>query len=195
MSQYHAVALMFGYVESSTNSWLIYSTPPWLAPFSTKREMLNSLVDCLYNKYSAELKEINQFHDLYKDHMAKCCRSAWEARDRSNPPERCPTCDAIYSTPSTPKDVFSEADWIKFLYEIKDGTCDSYGDSDCNNPMDWTPWHFKFEISKENMIIITENAEVILSYVLHQLHPELEFDEMDFEYEHLVNDYNKLLEE
>lgn len=183
-----AIALCFGYVESNTTSHLVYQADhKWP---SSRKEALHSLVNYLYNKFVYE----NEDYRKSKMHMADCCRKGWWARDRENPPTNCPTCNADYNVPFQ----FSEEEWINYLYDLHRSNCDSYGDhDDIDNPYDWQPWRFYFDVPQHEMLIISENAEHILTHALYEIRPELkDKSKSELLYKsYLYDDYSEMLDE
>jgi len=165
---YKAIALTFGYVESATSAVLIF-TPEHA--FETRKEALHSLAEYLYTKYSFEIKEHVDHINRYKTYMAPCCRKAWDKRDQNNPPEKCPRCGASYSVEA--ESQFSIDDWYNYLDNIFHSTANSYGDSEVDCDCNWNPWDFDFSITKDEMIIINKDGEVVLLKALMNIHPEL----------------------
>jgi hypothetical protein len=177
---YKGVALSFGYVESNTTSWLIFTIESGECPTSRK-EALHTLTEYLYNKYKAEKDDNAKFSDNYKSHMAKCCRDAWSKRNYQNPPTNCPRCNASYDVPCDR--TFSVEDWEDWLKRLQSSDCDSYGDHDyIECKYDWTPWRTRFDIPQHQMVIVCENAEHILTMALAEIHPELGEEVEDDDY-------------
>lgn len=164
------IALSFGYVESNTTSWLIYQAEGKHP--STRKEALHSLVEYLWDKYNKETGESKKHLDLFKSNMAKCCRTAWNKRDTNNPPTHCPFCEANYN--KVIENEFSITEWHEFLTNLHGSCCDNYGEHDWpENPYGWSPWMYDFNIPQNQILIIAENAEVILTQALSKIHPEL----------------------
>lgn len=199
INRYKSIALSFGYVESNTTAWLIYTAERKLP--SSRKEALESLTEHLWKKYSCEKNQRGYRDDMYKTHMGRCCQKAWKnsARDLI----KCPNCGADYNAPLI--NEFDIIDWKDYLYRIMSSDCDSYGyHYDCGDFEDeygWSPWRFNFSTSPDEMVIINESAEEILTMILARLHPELKSlvnsdDDGYFtdEYNYKLSDYNSLYE-
>lgn len=201
ITQYKAIALAFGYVESNTTAWLIYRAE-YKTPTSRK-EALYSFVEYLWSKFSGENDDHAESR-LYK--KERCCIDFWyknkyptaENKDTFQKPTVCGTCGKEYDF--TWK--FSDDKWEDFLRGIMSSDADSYGDHDeAENPYGWSPWMYRFDVPQHEMVIVGENAEVILSQVLFELHPELREEDSEvphpddegFDFYH--RDYINLMDE
>jgi hypothetical protein len=173
ITAYRTIALSFGYVESNTTSWLIYHAES-RAP-STRQEALYSLVAYLWDKF---VKQNNEHHDFSLGYSLgnKCCQRYWtdtkyvNGKKREANPERCPTCEGKY--PVTWE--FNEEDWQGYLWDLHRSDCNSYGEHDwVENPYGWSPWMYSFAVPQHQMVVIGEHAEITLTTILYELHPEL----------------------
>jgi hypothetical protein len=172
MNYCRAIALKFGYVENNTVSWLIFQAEGKMP--TSRKEALYSLTEMLYTKY---LQETDHNQDnIY--HMAQCCQKAWYNRDYKNPPIRCPNCEALYKK----KDIFNVTNWLNWLDGLFRSTIDGYGGEFEENKYGWEPFHYQFDVPQHNMLIIGEEAETIITYVLRDIHPELIDNVIDDEY-------------
>ncbi len=161
MNYCRAIALKFGYVENNTVSWLIFQAEGKMP--TSRKEALYSLVKMLYTKYCEETKDSMEYFN-----MAQCCQTAWYKRDHYDPPIRCPKCEALYNVEKT----FNVTNWLNWLDGLFRSTIDGYGD-EFENEYGWEPYHFQFDVPQHNMLIIGEDAEIILTYVLREIHSEL----------------------
>lgn len=201
---YKGVALSFGYVESNTTSWLIFTIEGGACP-TTRKEALHTLTEYLYNKFKSDIDYKADFLDDYKSHMARCCKDAWRKMDKDNPLKSCPRCNASYEVPYDRS--FSVEDWQQWLRELHHSDCDSYGDHDyIDRKYDWTPWRNDFSIPQHQMVIVCENAEHILTMALAEIHPELKEEVRDDDYglfdsdsdcdsPYYASDYNNICDE
>lgn len=206
---YRAIALSFGYVESNTTSWLVYHAEVHTP--STRKEALQSLVAYLWDKY---VKQSNESHEFGLGYQLgnKCCQRHWLDtkyipdpekpgwnKKREVDPIRCPTCEMKY--PVTWE--FNEEDWQEYLWDLHRSDCNSYGEHDwADNPNGWSPWMYSFDVPQHQMVIIGEHAEITLTTVLYELHPELVSKEEDSNYwkdngmeSPWDRDYNNLMDE
>lgn len=197
------IALTFGYVESSTTSWLIYSTEDKHS-IPTRKEALHSLTAYLYDKFQKESETTRHTHNTYKTHMAQCCYKAWLRRLRDvADPTNCPTCGASYLVKE--EESFSLDDWHEYLNRLHSSDADSYGEHDWpDNPERWTPWGYTFDAPSSEVLLVQEHAAEILTMALAEIHPELKDHLVDDQEEwpnlkdteyYLVRDYYELLEE
>jgi hypothetical protein len=197
INRYKSIALSFGYIESKNAAWLIYTAERKL-PLSRK-EALESLTEHLWKKYSFEKNQKEHYNHIYKTHMAKCCQKYW--KNSHHDLIKCPNCGADYN--AQPLNEFDIIDWKDSLYRIMNSNCDSYGHyyGDFGDEYGWSPWSFNFSTSPDEMIIINESAEEVLTMILARLHPELKsFVNSDCggyftdEYNYKLSDYNSLYE-
>ena len=185
------IALAFGYAESQSTSWLIYKSDNPVYS-KTRKEALLSLTEYLWKKYQSETEYAEDFVKRYKTNMAQCCQKAWR-NDKTL--IKCPTCEALYNIEKEKE--FDITHWQEFLCNIGTSTCDSYGDHyDIENPHNWCPWQFDFNVRRREMLVVQENAEHILTLALFELHPELrEMSTDEYGADYIESDYTELLEE
>jgi len=174
ITAYRAIALSFGYVESSTTSWLIFHAESG-SP-STRKEALQSLVAYLWDKF---VKESNETHEFALGYSLgnKCCQRHWtdtkyvNGKRRETNPTKCSICGDVY--PLTW--IFDEEVWVEYLWDLHRSDANNYGEHDwVENPDGWSPWMYSFDVSQHQMVVIGENAQDTLTRVLYELHPELE---------------------
>lgn len=188
---YRAIALGFGYVESHHTSWLMYSAETRLP--STRKEALCSLAKYLYNRFMANSEDSDDYNNKYKKHMAACCQQAWRKRDHDDPPTKCPTCEARYDI--VVKSSFDVEEWHQYLRETASSDADSYGPYyENDNVYGWNPFMFEFDIPQNQMVIVHENAEHILTDALFDVHPELR-PEDHYRSEYIGRDYDHICDE
>ena len=148
----HAIALRFGYVESSALSWFVFQ--PEFA-FKTKKEAFHSLAEYLYQRYIAYQS---------KPKLKDCCKISRETPGNAF----CSKCGGALFQSS-----FDYHNWIQDLEDYRIGTCDSSRYNSVDNPAGWDPANYLFGIPEKNMIIVEENGAEMLSYAVAELHPEL----------------------
>ncbi|CAB4196749.1 hypothetical protein UFOVP1290_269 [uncultured Caudovirales phage] len=171
IDKYKSVSLSFGYVESNTTAVLIYTATKKIP--SSRSEALESLTEHLYKKYLCDKKDNDDYVHTYKTHMAKCCQKAWKNSNRDL--NTCPKCGANYNAEIVSE--FDISDWQNYLRDLMNSDCDSYGYhyecSDFEDEYGWSPWQHNFNHQSDEMVIVAEKAEDILTIALAKIHPEL----------------------
>ena len=168
-AKYKAVGLRFGATESNTIGQLVFVSN---ADFDTRKEALHSLVEYLYSKYMIEGEERNKIAP-HKNRCDECKKS-------------------IVSTFK-----YEENDWQEFLKELLRADFDSYGvHEEAKNSYIWDPFSFDFNVRQDQMIIINENAELFLTKVLYEMHPELKTEFQSYiDTKSFNDDYHNLMDE
>lgn len=155
--QIKAIALRFGYVESTALSWLVFAQDPYEAqktPTSSK-EAFHSLVEMLYQKVGPPKLRPTK----------KCCQKSVKA-DPDN--KFCSKCGHSLLS------KFSLINWENYINQLGSNTIDDFGYSDgAENPYGWDASQFWFGIPDNEMIIVQTQAEKMLTLGLFDLHPEL----------------------
>ena len=64
---YKAIALTFGYVESESVAWIIFNS----VEYSTRKELLNSFTEFLYNHFVRLSQEEIEYSNYNMKHRAK----------------------------------------------------------------------------------------------------------------------------
>jgi|SRR5271166_4700099 len=155
-----AIALRFGYVESTALSWLVFAQDPYEAqkfPTSSK-EALYSLVELLYQK-------VGPLRTKSRSDLKQCCNKALGANPDN---EFCSKCGNHLRT------QLSLTEWSNFIWKLGSNTIDDFGYCDSTeNPYGWDASQFWFGIPDQQMVIVHAQAEKILTLALFDLHPEL----------------------
>ncbi len=171
INRYKSIVLSFGYVESNTTAWLIYTAERKLP--SSRKEALESLTEHLYKKYLSDKKDNDDYNNASKTHMARCCQKAWKNSNRDL--SICPKCGANYNAEII--NEFDIYDWKNYLRDLMNSDSDSYGyhyeSGDFEDEYGWSPWQWSFNSSSDEMVIVAECAEDILTIALAKIHPEL----------------------
>src|SRR5437667_146049 len=139
-----SIALGFGFAEEQSNAWLMYHT---LKPngFKNKKTALYSLAKYFWVKYTSDQIETK----------LDCCE-----RNKTSGYKYCPSCSKLLKA----KD-FEPEDFRIFLYDILNGTADSYGDHEIfENKDQWDCFINPFNVKDiSEILIIPENADKVLT--------------------------------
>jgi hypothetical protein len=183
-----AIALGFGHVESRKTAWLVFNAEQKFP--KTRHEALMTLTEYLWSKFKYENSEGIQTIKIQD--MKPCCRLYWY-ENKKDKPSNCGTCDTEYTFSVS----FDKDDWCRFLKDLAHSDCDSYGEHECiDNPYGWNPWSYNFEVLPRQTLVISENADEILTRALFELHPSLQSEEENFEHtDYIGRDYLDMLNE
>lgn len=158
--KYHVVMMTCGYVESQMTSWLIYNTRNAIA-FESKLTAVRALAMDMYNKYVEDHLDGKAPHGLVKS----CCKAAFG--------RFCSQCGA-----SLEHMRFDECSFQDFVKGLHSTDCDSYGSCDYagDDVLVFWPWLAQDRIlglSENEVVILCENAEKILTEALYDQLPDL----------------------
>lgn len=161
-----------GYVESSTTSWLIYTTID-NSRFNTAAEAVVELALDLYSKYKEEILSLEYVH--HKD----CCKQTI-ARDEEA--QFCSKCGTRLKIALFDANCFM--DYVKGLHSTD---CDGYGESEGTKDRSFAFWPWRAEeivgAGLDEIVYIAENAERVILDALYEVHDDLRRLEYEGNYE------------
>jgi len=148
-----------GYVESCQVSVLIFSCAPLgRESFPSYKEAITELALDMYAKYTAD----------HQSTAKSCCKKTQSALPDA---KLCASCG---------REINTCFDWEKFqsyIIDLHGANCDSWGDCEYAKDRDLVWWPFWTDAfigtPKEEIVLIPENAEIILSIALIEAKPEL----------------------
>ena len=143
------IALRFDSYEDTSLSWLICSTQN---AFASKDEAMQSLADYFFAKYKRDTKMV----------FAECCKKNAKKKDRNF----CSDCGADLRKP-----LFDYDDWKNFLLEMSKA---SFYKIEFDDDAIWSVFDFSFDVSKENILVVSEDAEHMITVALFKKYPKLE---------------------
>lgn len=158
-----------GYVESSSVSTVIWGLEYTRAKesFATKAEALTELALDMYAKFCEECPK----HSRSKT----CCKKAVAAKNGSN---YCPKCGNYLADLR-----FDWEEFVDMIQTLQNGDANSYGESETasGRRIAWAPWDTTnlFENKGEDVLIVSENAELVILAALLEAKPELNHDEIE----------------
>lgn len=161
--RYSLIMMSCGYVENSMTSWLIFSTEDISnVYFETARDAVIQLALDLYAKYEDELS-------YTRPKSNKCC----ESNAATNPDALyCLTCGRRLE-----ENTFDEIRFMEFVTDLHVRNCDAYGEAEFANDREFMFWPFRGQsivgAKKNEVVLIPENAEVVIRDALYEVKPEL----------------------
>lgn len=172
--RYHVVMMSCGYVENAMTSWLIFSTRDISnLYFETPKEAVTELALDLYAKFEDER--------TYGREPKKCCV---ETQASNAAAKFCATCGKSLADAK-----FDETCFMEFVTDLHARDCDAYGEAEYACDRRFMFWPFRAEAllgaKKNEYVLISENAEVVIRDALLEAKPEL----VDLTVERYVPDY------
>lgn len=160
--KYHIVMMCCGYVESSMTSWLIFSTMDKGDKFKTAGEAIVELALDLHAKYEDE-----QSHS--RGSGRKCCENTKSLHSQA---KFCMGCGHRLDDGR-----FDELGFVEFVKDLHVRNCDAFGESECAGDRDFVFWPWRAEeivgASKDEIVLLSENAEGVILSALYEAKPEL----------------------
>lgn len=174
---YRFIVMTCGYVESAMTSTLIYQCQFFGHPgYTSRKEAVTNLALDLYAKYYDE--HLSIYERRYSRGVKECCRESLIANKEA---KFCPACGSQIKDKDFHYDNFME-----YVTGLHSTTTDSYGDAEyaSGRNLTWWPyWNNDFiGAPKEDVILIGENAEVVLLVALLEAKPELKNEEDEIPY-------------
>ena len=171
------IVMNTGYVESSSTACLIYQCEFFGHPgYSSYKEAITDLALDLFAKYYDDC--LSSYEHRYSKDVKECCRKSLVADKTA---KFCSDCGGQISDKE-----FGSEDFKRYVCELVGSTCDSYGDAEyaAGRTFTWWPWSNDFiGAPKEEVIHITDQAEVVLLAALLEAKPELkDTDDTDFSF-------------
>jgi hypothetical protein len=162
------IVMTTGYVENASTSLLVYQCGFFgKEGYTSYKEAITDLALDMYAKFHEEVLSVYQ--NRYRSEVKECCRDSLIDNSKA---KFCSICGCRLLDKE-----FHPQDFIEYIRELQNSTCDDYGESEyCGDrKMTWWPWWAGDLIGapKEDVIYIAENAEVILLHALLEARPEL----------------------
>lgn len=181
MPNYKFIVMTAGYVESAKTAVLVYQCEFFgSAGYSTIETAITDLALDFYHKFYDE--HLSVYEDRYCREYKHCCT---ESLIYSKGQITCVTCGRELLDKK-----FDPEEFCEFIHNLYNTDCNSYGEAEyaSNHRMNWWPWGIDALIGapKEEVIVIKEQAELVILNYLFKAKPELVDKEnefyQDFEY-------------
>jgi len=174
MNYIRTIALSFGYAEETKIGWLIYTAEGKVC--DSRKQALQSLATHLFRKYCEKLEPILPTLD-------PCCKLQ---------PKHSKYCGECGNYLLIQEREFEYYNWVSWLCFSLKKTFDSYGYfEDLEDLQQWNAHYYDFDDMQQNVLIVSNNAEHIISAALKEVHPELNTEIP----EHIYDIYENICDE
>ena len=173
------IVMIPGYVESASTSCLIYQCGFFGNPgYASYKEAITDLALDLYAKFYDDC--LSCYQNRYGSDLKRCCQKSLIDNKKA---QFCSTCGCKLLDKK-----FDYAEFQHYVCNLTRTTCDSYGDAEETSTRNLTWWPYWITdfigTPKEEVICLSEQAQLILLAALLEAKPELQdaLDETDFSF-------------